>query len=150
MVMAAVVVGIALVGYEALADDESDKIGEINSTLDELASYLDAVPGDSSTSSVDSAIDRAEKVKSLAQDVRALSPQTDEGKEIAEHYGDYVDQLEDAARRVREMKAPQQRIAELGLAARCNQRPGPRSRRPCGPRSTGSAGSSARSSATTT
>ena len=122
MAMVAVVVVVALVaGLEALADDESDKVSEINSTLDEIGGYLQAFPGDSSTSSADSAIDRADKVKSLAEEVRSLGPQSDDGKDIADHYADYADQFMEAARRLREMKSPQQSLANLGVAAHCNQ-----------------------------
>ncbi|MGN6111003.1 MAG: hypothetical protein ACTHU0_38250, partial [Kofleriaceae bacterium] len=116
--MAAIV--LAATGSVAQADEESDKVAEIQQILDNVRSDLDGISGKSSAGDIDNAISRVSKVKDIAERLRSLGPSTDEGKAIANAYPDWCSKFIDSAKALREMKYAQLRQSDLKLADRCN------------------------------
>ncbi len=115
----AAVVMIVCLRRDAHADEESDKVREIEGYLGDIKGYLDGIAGDSSYGDIDYALDRASKVKELAERLRSLGPKTDTGKTMANYYPDWVDKFKESARYLKEMKQAQLQQADRRLPEKC-------------------------------
>ncbi len=110
---------VVCLGGDAHADEESDKVREIEGYLGDIKGYLDGIAGDSSYSDIDYALDRASKVKELAERLRSLGPQTDAGKTMANYYPDWVEKFKESARYLKEQKQAQLKQTDGRLWEKC-------------------------------
>ncbi len=105
----------------AVADDEADLVRSVEDNLERVEDYLDGIAGDASDGDLGSALDHASRVRDAAERLRALGPQAEPGRTIADRYPDWTRSFTDAAAALRQLKGAQLRMREDGLAERCRQ-----------------------------
>jgi C4-type Zn-finger protein len=114
--MAVVSASLVVLSLQAAADEESDRnyiIREIEGYLGDMRGYLDGVSGDSSSSDIDSAIDRADRVKSKISDLDRVKVSDSKAAEMVSRYPGYVDKFKESARYLKQMKDQQRSLDEL-------------------------------------
>jgi hypothetical protein len=102
-----VVVVMVATASVAFADDESDRNDieqRIDAKLGEVANDLGHVASASGTSDIDDAVRAADDVRSAVADLDRVKGDDDHARDIVEHYPEFVQRLDEAARSLRDIK----------------------------------------------
>jgi uncharacterized protein YukE len=106
----------ALVWTMGLARADSNKRAQLKSEIERLlqdiASELRDVPGDSSTSDLERTIDYAGRVSDKARELKNVAESDSDASRMASYYPDIARRYQDAARYLRELKNEHRRLDE--------------------------------------
>jgi hypothetical protein len=121
----ALTLALAFVPTRAVrADDASDRdslMREINSLLGEMRSKLDAVPGSSSYYEIDDAREKANQVKSKANNLSRLKEGSSAAERMAGYYPGYADSFRESADYLKSMKDAFLKQADARLWEKCQE-----------------------------
>ena len=103
----------------ALADDESDRVREVEDYLGRVKDKLDGIAGKSSADDINSALDYLDKVKEQVERLKSMGPKNEPGITMANNYLDYISKFREAAKNLKYMKEAQVAQEKDQLAERC-------------------------------
>jgi hypothetical protein len=118
------VLSIAVGSAPGHADEASDResaIREIEGYLKEMASYVSRARDDSSMSNLDSAIDRADRLKSKIRDLERVKGSDSRANKIVSDWPGYADKFREATAYLKQMKAVQLAQQDDKLWQRCEE-----------------------------
>ncbi len=105
-------VSFAVVARAGEEDDRRRLLDEIDDLLDDTASDLDGFVGESSTSDLDHAIERVDRVKDRARELERVQGDDSKAREVASRYPGYADHFREAATSLRPLKEAQRTLDE--------------------------------------